>query len=846
MAERPSSKVSVTSKQPKAKISTRGRPSNRSAKVMHSRTVETKPRLTASLQEKRSGYREKNPSQITRNRSGFSLQQEHRYDQSYDLVPINIVSYGGKNYDLSKKPPIDSQLVKEQTKIVKEHLRLTTLGRDLSSLGKFVRLACCGVVGHTELQIKTREVLINVGDITDDTYHALNDFERTSKNALQTMQTAYGFLKENLEGEALNMFNQIQKNSEKMYDISNALSEKCKSQSVQVHELGDETLKEKTITEAQKDETDKLITKTKIEKVVEEESIKHSTEETDKKEVEVAATKDDEKKVFERKRELAKQVEEKLQLERQNTKQRKQELKSEYEVANNSITDEIRKHQQKFEAALISNKNSFEKQLQELDEALKERIKAAEKTYENDISNNQKRFKEAKKENDEQYKKTIETCEKSHEETISQAEKAYKSTIQQIDKEYDDAMKTSEAECDKTLKLAKDTLDAELEANERSFGAKVDAYHRRKKKAQFRGEWSTKDAEAKHTKYESESNARSEYISAQKKAKERQNSKSSIALSDKEDKIAKSEEKKHKMIERAAQNLKESNHEAIERKTNEDNVAKLKKEEGIYSAHEQKDKGELKAKEYKGIADKSAEEIKRKDDDVCKSEKEDILHKYQLDLQQIDSDLEQVETQINEEYQKQLKIIDENFQYLKEKTAQYECDIKSLQKQREESFQKMLQFAQQIKDGLDLSKGQETSILCLHEAKSALNNIQVIMRNASNFWKKIGKHCEDISQSVLSTQIQSIKATDSLTRQRMWKSNTFKEAALEYQGQWYALKDMCAAAGEHITSVQDEINQYICENPSKEEAVTLVQQLATDLLGSDMLKNMIADKPAND
>ena len=47
---------------------------------------------------------------------------------------------------------------------------------------------------------------------------------------------------------------------------------------------------------------------------------------------------------------------------------------------------------------------------------------------------------------------------------------------------------------------------------------------------------------------------------------------------------------------------------------------------------------------------------------------------------------------------------------------------------------------------------------------------------------------------------------------------------------------MCVAAGEHITSVQDEINQYICENPSKEEAVTLVQELAADLLGSDMLK----------
>ena len=101
----------------------------------------------------------------------------------------------------------------------------------------------------------------------------------------------------------------------------------------------------------------------------------------------MAVTKDDEKKVFGRKRELAKQVEEKLQLECENTKQRKQEK---YEAANNSITDEIRKNQQKFEAALISNKHSLEKLLQELDEALKERIKAAEKTYEDDKSNNQK------------------------------------------------------------------------------------------------------------------------------------------------------------------------------------------------------------------------------------------------------------------------------------------------------------------------------------------------------------------------------------------------------------------------------------------------------------------------
>ena len=67
---------------------------------------------------------------------------------------------------------------------------------------------------------------------------------------------------------------------------------------------------------------------------------------------------------------------------------------------------------------------------------------------------------------------------------------------------------------------------------------------------------------------------------------------------------------------------------------------------------------------------------------------------------QLDSDLKEIEKQIDNEYQKELKIIDEKFQYLKEKSTQYESYIKNLQKLREESFQKMLQFAQQIKDGL--------------------------------------------------------------------------------------------------------------------------------------------------
>ena len=110
-----------------------------------------------------------------------NLQATNNGNNNYDsLIPINIVYYEGTEYDLAKTLPTDCQLVKDHILIV-EGFKLEKLSRNLSSLGKFAYLACCGVVGHTELQISMREMLISIGDITDDSYHVLKNFERTSK-----------------------------------------------------------------------------------------------------------------------------------------------------------------------------------------------------------------------------------------------------------------------------------------------------------------------------------------------------------------------------------------------------------------------------------------------------------------------------------------------------------------------------------------------------------------------------------------------------------------------------------------------------------------------------------------
>ena len=204
------------------------------------------------------------------------------------------------------------------------------------------------------------------------------------------------------------------------------------------------------------------------------------------------------------------------------------------------------------------------------------------------------------------------------------------------------------------------------------------------------------------------------------------------------------------------------------------------------------------------------------------------------------------EKQFEDDYQKELKILDDEFKHLKESNVQYESDIKDLQKKREESYQKMLQFAQQLKDGIKSSEGHETSILCLHEAKTALNHIQVIMKEACNFWKKVGKHCEDITGGGLAKQLRVAEANkDSLSRIKVYHTKAFKKSAIEYAGQWHALKETCGEASEHITLVQEEINGYLCENPTKDEAVKLVKELAEKLFSDISEKLKISDKPAN-
>ena len=763
-------------------------------------------------------------------------------DESYDLASAYIVTYEGKKYDLSNiQTDTHSELVASQTSAIEEKLRLKRLGNDLSSLGKFVRLACCGVVGHTDLQIKMRHVLVNIGDITDHTYHTLKDFDRASESALETMEMAYGFLKEDLEEETLSMFKQIHESSVKMHKIANELSDKCKTQSDKVGEVGEETLKEKEATEIKKKEADLLIDQSEIVEKHQKEIMQASLEQTDRKEKVVSDALDNKKEVFKAKTKLAKEFKEKKESKSQDVKQRKAEVKYKYDADCNEITRKIRETQQEYEKVLTSGRDAYNTKLKELDTELKNKITYAEKAYEKEVQQIKEEFDETKRENDRSYKCKVKEHREKYEKTVSDAESEYQFAISQADKDYESAIQISNDELEKKLRLATQELETALSANSQTYSAEVEASS---SKAEVHDKWSKKDAASKKAKSDAEDAARSEKINAHKRTHENRDGKLQRAFRDKQHKIEQAEKDKKLKDSEASEELKTLNNKAMEAKREQMDAAERKKSKAISDAHNRKKEDEQKAKEAKEITEKCAKDIKETEDNKNVSEKEDAFKKYQFDLKELDDELAKAEKLFEDDYQKELKIMDEKFQDLKETSSQYESDIKDLQKQREEAYQQMLQFAQQLKDGIESSEGHETSIQCLHEAKSALHHIQVITKKASTFWTDVGRHCESMIEGGLKKHLQAAETSkDSVSRKKIYNTKSFKTAALKYAGQWKALKETCSTASEHITLVQEEINGYLCENPTKEEAVELVKKLATDMLGS--AKKMISDKSAN-
>ena len=743
-----------------------------------------------------------------------------------DTESLSIVTYEDKKYNLCKIPPITSLVVANATKDIEDQLRLKTLGNDLSRLGKFVRLAYCGVVGHVDLQIKVRQTLKNVSELCDDTVHTINNFKRSSQDALESMQCAYDYLAEGLEEEALVVFDEIQMLSKKMSENSKQLSIKCKSESENIKEVGNTTLLKKEAVKVDKQEAEALLSVNTTEKKVTVKELENTTATVAESKEEIAKTYMSEDKIFEKKSELGAQQQKELEDEHKIYKEEMNKLQSALDSNIEKITKELKEKEENIRISIKDNKDALSKKIEALEETLRGTIQSAENDYANQIKFNETDMQNTLKENKEKYEETLKANKEEHTKAIAEVDKTYDKRMKKIQNSYGKSLDTNKEELERQTKhisetlehtLAKSSRQSELESNDCWFNSSTSVIKQKQ---------AAEDAATKIQKTSEEDKYISEKIAADKGAYDTKSREESKAENTRSEAIKKVNEAKSQSDEHASNERERKDENTRLRKKEADDKARKDKSERIQMANSEKQKAQSDATKEKEDSDNSAKLAYEKETSKIEKNKTEILSKYKDDIQQIKQTLELAEKRIQNKYKTESDMLGEELDFLEKRKLTRESEVAKLLQKKEEAYRKMLEITKKIAENKDQIEVTETSLTCLHEAVSALRKIEDTMVKAGIFWEEVGELCAEVTGNRLSKQVERIKSTEDSKRMKIWKSTGFKRSALLYYGKWVALKDTCITSGKYITFAQDEIHRYVCDHPTRGQAVELIQQLA--------------------
>ena len=224
-----------------------------------------------------------------------------------------VVDTDGTRYSLMEGPDKDSKYVISAQKKLTETLQINQLAADLASVGKFLLMAHCGVMGHLQLEIKVRERLHSIVKLCDDTVHTLNEFDRASSDAISNMASAYEYLVEGYEDIAFETLKEVGETSKNMAAESSSLEQKFGDEATKVEKVHNDTSTERLqVMEAN------VNTKLDIEQFTEEQSsaqvrLSEATEQEKQAYVGLENTMKNEINTAEERRKIAKQLKNELE-----------------------------------------------------------------------------------------------------------------------------------------------------------------------------------------------------------------------------------------------------------------------------------------------------------------------------------------------------------------------------------------------------------------------------------------------------------------------------------------------------------------------------------------------------
>ena len=195
------------------------------------------------------------------------------------LIPIN-----GIPYSIEESPPESSDLVRKQIENTLQAVNLKALVRDLTRVGKFIRMALTGVTaaGHTELQIKVQKIGFSVAKLGSKSTTAVVQFRYASSGILEVLQTSYHFLLLGKEEKAVSMLAEVNDVAKEMSTIARGLQSEFERKAEEVEKVLEEAMNAKGIEKEKKEKIASQLKEFDLKKQRAEEARKQAKQAEDK------------------------------------------------------------------------------------------------------------------------------------------------------------------------------------------------------------------------------------------------------------------------------------------------------------------------------------------------------------------------------------------------------------------------------------------------------------------------------------------------------------------------------------------------------------------------------------
>lgn len=144
---------------------------------------------------------------------------------------------------------------------------------------------------------------------------------------------------------------------------------------------------------------------------------------------------------------------------------------------------------------------------------------------------------------------------------------------------------------------------------------------------------------------------------------------------------------------------------------------------------------------------------------------------------------------------------------------------KEQRKLKQDALKLMAELVYDIKAMEDEKELANIATKALHKASGSMKDLIHMLKQAAQFWNRLAKHCQGLADDKLQQKIQKFTAKYTPEERRdYWTSNDFKQRMFWYISKWIALHSVSSEYLDQIKLTQQDIYDYIRENPTYEES----------------------------